>query len=277
MLAVILSTIIVQVFIKGSIHIKHLEREGYKISSGRETNILRAIFVDDVMRNEVYLIPENTSIEKLINELLQEPHATFYTIDTNGNLVGAITENELRPIITEYQHIRETLIASDIAKPEVRTVLKSDDLDHTLKLFGNSNVDQLPVVSKNDPLKPIGTIWRDDVINAYNQESLKHDLSDELAENLRRIEKTKISRVSEGYSIVEKRPITAFVGKSLAKLRLRNKFGLEVLMIKQRKDTFSDSRGEFDIIMPDPDYIIKEDDILVLFGSDENISHTNNW
>ncbi|MDX1699952.1 MAG: chloride channel protein, partial [Melioribacteraceae bacterium] len=277
MLAVILSTIIVQVFLKGSIHIKHLEREGYKISSGRETNILRSIFVEDVMRNEVYLIAEDTSIGELINKLLEEPQATFYTINKNGELAGAISENELRPIITEYQHIRETLIASDIAKPEVRTVLKSDDLDHTLKLFGNSNVDQLPVVLRSDPLRPIGTIWRDDIINAYNQESLKHNLTDELAENLKRIEKTKISKVSEGYSIVEKRSIPSFVGRSLAELRLRNKFGLEVLMIKQQMDAFSDSRDEFNIIMPDPDYILKEDDILVMFGSDKNISHINNW
>ena len=36
MLAVILSTTIVQVFMKGSIHMKHLEREGYKISSGEK-------------------------------------------------------------------------------------------------------------------------------------------------------------------------------------------------------------------------------------------------
>jgi len=75
MLAVIISTTIVQVFIKGSIHIKHLEREGYKISSGRETNILRSIFVEDVMRKDIFLIPENTSIKKLINKLL----------DLNGN------------------------------------------------------------------------------------------------------------------------------------------------------------------------------------------------
>ena len=214
MLAVILSTTIVQVFLKGSIHVKHLEREGYKISSGRETNILRSLFVEDVMRKEVFLIPESTSISKLINNLLEKPNATFYTIDSNRNLAGTITENELRPIITEYQHIRETLIASDIAKPEVRTVLKSDDLDYTLKLFGNSNVDQFPVVSGDQPLKAIGIIWREDVISAYNRESLKHNLTEELAQDLRRIEKTKISRVSDGYSIVEKIANPKFVGKN---------------------------------------------------------------
>jgi len=277
MLAVILSTIIVQVFMKGSIHIKHLEREGYRISSGRETNILRSIFVEDVMRDEVFLIPEKTSIGKLINKLLEEPHVTFYTVNESGKLVGTITENELRPIITEYQHIRETLIASDIAKPEVTTVLKSDDLDYTLKLFGTSNVDQLPVVLRNDPLTAIGTVWRDDVINAYNQESFKHNLTDELAKDLMSIEKTKISKVTDGYSIIEKKAISKFVGKTLAQLRLRNTYGLEVLMIKQSTDMYADQSKDGNIIMPDPNYVLKESDILVLFGSDEKIAQINNW
>ncbi len=277
MLAVILSTTIVQVFMKGSIHIKHLEREGYKIASGRETNILRSIFVEDVMKNDVFLVPENTSIGDLIHRLMNEPHATFYTINEAKQLVGTITENELRPIITEYQHIRETLIAGDIARPEVKTVFKSDDLDHTLKIFGSSNVDQLPVVSRKNPLKAIGTVWRFDVINAYNQESFKHNLTDELAQDLKRIEKTKISKVTEGYSIIEKRAIPKFIGKTLVQLRLRNTYGLEVLMIKQSQDIYADSANEFNIIMPDPDYIIKETDILVLFGPDEKIAESNHW
>lgn len=277
MLAVILSTTIVQVFMKGSIHIKHLEREGYRISSGRETNILRSIFVEDVMRNEVFLINESISIGKLINKLLEKPHATFYTINDKGELAGTITENELRPIITEYQHIRETLIASDIARPEVKTVFKSDDLDYTLKLFGASSVDQLPVVTRSEPLKAIGTIWRQDVINAYNQESFKHNITDELAQDLTRIEKAKISKVSEGYAIIEKKAMSKFVGKTLVQLRLRNKYGLEVLMIKQPQGIFADKSDSLKIIMPDPDYVIKEDDILVLFGSNEKIAQTDRW
>ncbi len=277
MLAVILSTTIVQVVLKGSIHVKHLEREGYKISSGRETNILRSIFVDDVMRSDVFLIPENTSIGMLMTKLVDEPHASFYTINEKGDLVGTITENELRPIITEYQHIRETLIASDIARPEVTTVFKSDDLDHTLKLFGTSNVDQLPVVTRNAPRVAIGTVWRDDVISAYNQENFKHNLTDELAQDLRRIEKTRISKVSDGYSIVEKKAISKFVGKTLVQLRLRNTYGLEVLMIKQSQDIFADDSNDSNVIMPDPDYVIKESDVLVLFGSDEKIAQTNSW
>lgn len=275
MLAVIISTTLVQVFIKGSIHIKHLEREGFRIASGRETNILRSIFVEDVMRDDIFLIPENTSLENLISKLMDKPHYTFYTIDSDGNLKGTITENEIRPLITEFQHIRQTLIASDIAKPGVTTVLKSDDLDYTLRLFGANNVDQLPVVTKEQPLKAIGTILRDDVINAYNNESFKHNISDEFADDLQKIERNKIAKVSDGYSIIETKPSHKFVGKTLAQLRIRNNFGLEVLMIKKAGNLFDDDKPKIHI--PNPDYIIKEDDIMVLFGHDDKIEQIKNW
>ncbi len=277
MLAVIMSTTIVQVILKGSIHIKHLEREGYRISSGKETNILRSIFVEDVMRDDISLIPENTSISKLFGLLLESPHATFYTTNSMGRLVGTITENELRPIITEYENIRDTLIASDIARPEVVTVLRSDDLDHILKLFGSNNVDQFPVVSEKDPLKAIGTVWRHDVITAYNQASLKHNISDGFANEIKSIEKTHISKVADGFSIVECNVIPLFVGSTLTELKLRNKYGLEVLMIKQKKSPFDDGNSEPKLTMPNPNYVIKTDDILVLFGSDENIAKTKEW
>ncbi len=278
MLAVIFSTTIVQIFLKGSsIHIQHLEREGYKISSGRDTNILRSIYVADVMKNDILLIPENTSISKLISMLLESPHSTFYTVDENGNLVGTITENELRPIITEYEEIREMLVASDIAKPGVVTVFKSDNLAHILNLFGTNNVDRFPVVTHSNPLKPIGTIWRNDVITAYNRESLKHNLTDGLANEIKSIEKNQISKVAEGYSIVESNVPSSFVGKSLADLRIRNKYGLEVLMIKKNNSLFEEDEGKSTVVMPDPNYKIQADDILVLFGSDENIAKTDSW
>jgi CIC family chloride channel protein len=277
MLAVIFSTTIVQIFLKGSsIHVQHLEREGYKIASGRDTNILRSIFVADVMKDDILLIPEDTSISKLIGMLLESPHSTFYTVSKEGNLVGTITENELRPIITEYEEIRDTLIASDIAKPGVVTVFKSDNLDHIFNLFGTNNVDRFPVVTHSNPLKPIGTIWRQDVITAYNRESLKNNLTDGLANEIKSIQRNQISKVAEGYSIVESNVPTSFVGKSLSDLRLRNKYGLEVLMIKKNNPLF-DEEKKSQVVVPDPNYIIKSDDVLVLFGSDENISKTNSW
>lgn len=275
MLAVVISTTVVQLVIKGSIHIKHLEQEGYRISSGREVNILNSILVSDVMTPDVTLIPAQTPLPKLIAQLLDSPHSVFYTINSENKLTGTITENELRPIITEYDSLREMVVASDIARSEVIKVTDEDTLDHVFKLFGNSQLDQFPVVSVSDSNKILGTIRRQNAITAYNRASLKYNITDGLASELRSIEKTSLSKVAEGYSIIEKKAPQSFVGKTLVELKLRNTYGLEVLMIKN-KNTFLNEVEE-EIIIPDAHYKIKPDDTLILFGADEKIILIDNW
>jgi len=272
MLAVVISTMVVQFVLKGSIHVKHLEEQGYRISHGRETSILRSIFVKDVMRKDAALIPENTPLPKLISQLLESPHSTFYTTGPDGKLAGTITENNLRPIITEYEHIREMLVARDIARPGVVTVFDTDDLDQVMKMFESKNFDQFPVVSINDHSKVIGKILRQDVIASYNRESLKHNLADGFARELKSINKTYRSRVADGYSIIEQLAPKKFIGKSLVELQLRNKYGFEVLMIKPSVALLDDEENDKDFIVQDPHYKIKEGDVLVIFGKDESLT-----
>ncbi|MFC2135992.1 chloride channel protein [Bacteroidota bacterium] len=277
MLAVVISTMIVQIVMKGSIHVKHLEKEGYKISHGREASILKSISVKDVMREDVMLIPHDTPLTKLVAQLMESPHSTFYTVDKKGKLQGTITENELRPIITEYEHIRQMLVAGDIAKSEVTTVKETDDLDHVLKLFEHKIVDQFPVVSSRSNDKVIGKIFRQDVIACYNRESLKYNLADGFKRELKTINKTGISKVADGFSIAERKVKKSFVGKTLSQLQLRNKYHLEVLMIKSYVSPFSEKEDKDTFIFPDPKYIIKDQDVLVIFGADEFIVKSENW
>ena len=63
----------------------------------------------------------------------------------------------------------------------------------------------------------------------------------------------------------------------MSELRFRNKFGLEILMIKKTKELFSEDESENKLVMPAPEYVIEENDILVLFGTDDKIAVTNNW
>ena len=277
MFAVVLSTTIVQLIMKGSVHSKHLEQQGYHFTNGRESNILKSLFVKDIMKDDIALIPQHLALPKLISELIESHHNTFYTIDKNGDLRGSITENELRPIITEYEHLREMLIISDIANPKIITVKENDDLDYVLKLFGHENVDEFPVISEGKTGDILGTVKRQDVIAAYNKESLKYNLADGLAHDLKAAKSSMNVPVAEGYSIRQQKVPRKFVGKTLAQIRLRNKYGLEVLMIKQGVSPFSGSSEENDFSMPNPNYEIKERDILVLFGQDESFDALKKW
>jgi len=277
MLAVVISTTIVQLVIKGSVHVKHLEAEGFSIVHGRRSEILKSIKVEEILEKEVALIPEETPLPVLVRKLMESHHRTFFTVDKDECLTGAISENEIRPIITEYEQVKNVLIAKDISRKNIVRVFPSDDLDHVLKLFGSRNVEEFPVVSKENPNKVIGSVWREDVIAAYNRESLKYNLADGLARELKQVNSTSVSEVAKGYLIVEKRVKPEFAGKTLSELKLRNKYGLEVLMIKRSSSLFEEDPDDTEIIVPQPDYVIHKNDILVIFGSEESIKKARDW
>lgn len=272
MLAVIISTTMVQIILRGSVHIKHLEEQGYQISEGRETNLLKSIVVEDVKLSDIELLPDQTPLPELIGKLMESPHHTFYTVNNSNDITGTITETELRPIITEYDHLKDVVVASDIINPRVIIVQKNDNLDYVLNLFGKWNRDQFPVVDSQASNKILGAITREEVISIYNRESLKVDLANGLSKELKTIEKSHTTaKVATGYSISEQAIPSQFFGKSLSELRIRNMFGLEVLMIKQQHEFLSESRKEPEIVTPDPSYKLKRGDILVVFGMDKKI------
>jgi len=277
MLGVIVSSTIVQIVNKGSVHQKLLEKQGFKLSSGRETNVLKSIYVDEIMNTDVITLDSKTPLNFVVAKLMESPHHRIYTLDVDGNLMGAISETEIRPLITEYESLKHTLIAEDIARNKISKIKSDKDIDFALKLLTKQDIEEIPVVSPDDDRKVIGTISRNDILSAYNRESIKHDLAEGLSKELNTLNENSVSKIVNGYSIIERKPLREFIGKNLSELRFRNKYGLEILMIKKTKHLFSEDEEENKLEMPSPDYIIEENDILVLFGTDEKIATTNDW
>lgn len=71
-----------------------------------------------------------------------------------------------------------------------------------------------------------------------------------------------------GISIQEIAPPEKFIGKSLKELDLRNKYGIQVIAIKEvitEKTTF----------VPDADFVIKDSDILIVMGEEKQLVKIN--
>lgn len=75
--------------------------------------------------------------------------------------------------------------------------------------------------------------------------------------------------LAEGYSIVEIAPPAAFVGQSLGELDLRNAFGVQVIVIKELIP-------ENVVLIPRADYQIKDSDVMVIMGRDEDLKKLQN-
>ncbi|MBZ0201025.1 MAG: chloride channel protein, partial [Ignavibacteriaceae bacterium] len=253
MLAVIISNMFVQVSLRGSVHVKHLEEEGFNINESKDINLLRSIRVSEVELEKIDLIHEDLALPKLMSKLIESPNSSFYTVNSQNIVSGIIAESELRPIITEYEMLKDVIVARDIANPKITIIQTTDDLDYVMNLFGKLNLDQFPVVNSAKPDEILGAITRQKVLSIYNHESLKVNLASGFAKELKSINLAEPSQIAEGYSIVEQHVPSQFVGKSLAEIRIRNKFGLEVLMIKHPTDMYSE-KEKIKIITPDPEY-----------------------
>jgi len=74
--------------------------------------------------------------------------------------------------------------------------------------------------------------------------------------------------LTSGFGIQEIAPLEKFVGKSLKDLDLRNKYGIQVIAIKEiipEKTTF----------VPKADFVIKDSDVLVIIGDEKQLEKIN--
>lgn len=74
--------------------------------------------------------------------------------------------------------------------------------------------------------------------------------------------------LSSGMSIQEIAPPEGFIGKSIRELDLRNRYGIQVIAVKElipEKTTF----------VPRADFVIKDSDILIIMGEEKKLARLN--
>lgn len=79
--------------------------------------------------------------------------------------------------------------------------------------------------------------------------------------------------VTGGHSIVEMRPPSQCVGKTLAELRLRNRFGVHVLAVRRDvpEEASTGVRTSDSLEIPAGDFRVEQDHILIILGENKAI------
>lgn len=73
--------------------------------------------------------------------------------------------------------------------------------------------------------------------------------------------------LTEGFNLIEISPPKPWLGKSLKELKLRNKYQIQIAMIRE----IVPER----VVIPDAEFVLKDSDILYIIGSDESINKMN--
>jgi CIC family chloride channel protein len=269
MIATIISLVTTK-FQEGSIYTLKLMRRGINIHQGKEINVLKSMKVKDVMRPSIEMLSPDTSMRDVIEKFMASEHNEFYITDEDGNIIEKISQVELGTIAPQYETLKDFVLAQDIATPNMVVVNENDNLDFVMREFGKENVGEIPVVSSSDPAKILGTIWRLDVITAYNKEILKRDLAGELGMSLSNVSQGSLVEVMEGLYLLEIEVPASFVGKKIKKLDVRNKFQVDILLIKKKSNG-----GELITEIPSAAYAFESGDSLLLLGERKKLEYMN--
>ncbi len=267
MIATIISLVVTRKQ-KGSIYTEKLMRKGISIDGGRELNILKSMKVKDVMRDSIEILSPRTSMKDMIETFINSPHAYFYITNDAGEITDKISQVELSAIAPDYENLKDFVVAHDIATPNHFVVTDEDNLDEVMREFGKENIGEIPVVSSQDPTKVLGTVWRLDVITAYNKEILKRDLAGEVSKSLTNTPTHKLIEVAEGIFVQEIDVPGQFVGKKLKKLDVRNKYCVDIILVKKHEKGKHASTHKME-----PNYIFQENDSLLILGDKECVEH----
>ncbi len=92
----------------------------------------------------------------------------------------------------------------------------------------------------------------------------ERDMAKRIAYTLRRSILLDYVSLGEGYGIVEMGAPSEWLGKPLAALDVRRQYNVQIIVIK---DVLSDSV----VIIPSGDHVIKDSDVLVMVGREEDL------
>jgi CIC family chloride channel protein len=267
MAACVVSTLLVTRLKRDSIYTLKLRRRGIDIFKEEDPNVLRSLYVHDIIDRDPEVIPASAGFLTVLDLVVRSRHTEFFVVNNKGDLLGAISLSELRRLIFEQEALRHVVVAGDLVLPDPPSVTENDTLDVVMQLFSHGEMDEIPVVDVQNPKKLIGTVHKRDVINAYNQEVLRRDLAGTMSSTVALVSKVRQVEVGNGYVVQETQAPRSFVGRTLRQLNVRARYGIQVVFIRSRDG----EAGEPKTIVPTPDYRIHEGDALIVAGPKEQV------
>jgi CIC family chloride channel protein len=175
MLACIIATIAGGQLLRDSIYTLKLARRGVDIKEGKEVNVLKSMFVKDVMNTNVETMPEALPLGKMAQRISKSKFNSFPVLDDQDQLIGILSFNDYNEAIFD-ENLKDLVVAKDLATTDLVTISLDDNLWTALEKISSKDFAVLPVVSAQATNKLEGVVSRRDIIGAYNKAVLKKSL-----------------------------------------------------------------------------------------------------
>jgi CIC family chloride channel protein len=90
-------------------------------------------------------------------------------VNGDNKMTGILSINDIREILLE-QSIANLIVAQDVATPNVVKVFLGESLQDAMDKMAEINVDELPVVSEDNPDKIVTLLSKRDIISYYYEQ-----------------------------------------------------------------------------------------------------------
>jgi len=264
MAACVIATLLATRLKRTSIYTEKLSRRGVEIFEPSELNVMKHLPVSSVINRDPVLIPQDMAFKGLVDLAVNSPQTEFFVVREENHYVGTISVHNLRQVILDGDWLDQLIIASDMADTNYPVLELSDDLDLAMKLFAQQHVDELPVLCEG---KLEGSVRKVALLDVYNREVMRRDLSSGFHGTLTWVERAKAIDLGEDYIMAETEAPAHFIGQTLRELDVRANYGVEVVLIKRAEK----AAGENGAVVPPVDYRIQYADVLLVAGKKENV------
>jgi CIC family chloride channel protein len=258
MAACVISTLVSTFLYRDSIYTQKLRRRGIDLTRDQDPNVLKSLLVRDLVDREPEVVPASASFDEVIDLIVRSDHSELFVVNASGELTGAIYLRQVRRLLKEQQELRSIVVAGDMVEERI-TLSEDDDLDAAMQLFSRGVADEIAVVDPENPRKLVGSIHERDVIASYNEEVLRRDLAGGVSNRISLAGGERLVELGGGYVLEEQLAARRFVGKTLRELNLRQRDGVQVLLIRG-------SGRDGPLRVPTPDDRIAAGDRLVVAG-----------
>jgi CBS domain-containing protein len=211
----------------------------------------------------------HTSAKELMSRMISGEESQFYITTEAGRLFGVVTMADLRRILMHREGLEQVLLAEDLAHENIPVCVPEESLSEALLKFEHSGFTELPVEDRALEGKLVGVLHYTEVFAMYNREVLQGDAAEGFVQRVGSADRHHAVKLVEGFSMSEWEPPSSLWGKTLVEAELPVRYRVRVVLIK--KQPTQNASGELVPLVPGPDYVISEQDQLLVYGRDEDV------
>ena len=263
MAACVLSTLVTTFLQRDSIYTMKLRRRGIDLYEEQSHNVLKSLYVHDIIDREPAVLPRSANLETLLERVLESGRTEFFVVNERDELVGTIHLHELTRMLVEQEVLRNVVVAEDLVDTHRADLTEDDDLDLVMQMFSHGVADELPILASDTSRKLVGSVHKSDVIQAYNQEVMRRDLAGQVSSTVLAASRGQQVVLGGGYVLQEIQPPPRFLGKTIRELDIGRAWRVQVVLLRKR----AAAGGHPTIRVPTGDDRIDEGDRLVVAGS----------